>query len=104
WSAVLRRGQGGDTTPYCRHPLADGEIEACHEGRVNLPTAGRQHVLDPLECAEHHAVLHGDETPAAHGLDHLRIEQLGQGHPARLGRCSCGLTAWELHPLPIVRE
>src|SRR5438552_17840248 len=30
--------------------------------------------------AKHDAVLHADQTAAPHGLDHLRIEQPGQGH------------------------
>jgi hypothetical protein len=49
-------------------------------------------------------VPHPHQTAPPHGLDHLRIEQLGQGHPARLGRWACGLTARWLHPLAEVGE
>jgi hypothetical protein len=31
-------------------------------------------VLDGFQGAKHHAVLHVDQTPAPHGLDHLRIQ------------------------------
>ena len=44
-----------------------------------------QHVLDRLQRAEHDPVPHADQTAPPHGLDHLRIEELGQWHPARLG-------------------
>src|SRR5262245_65857864 len=59
--------------------LADSEIEAFNEGGVDLPAAGRQHVLDPLERAEDHAVLHLYQTAPPYGLDHLGIEEPGQG-------------------------
>ena len=35
-----------------------------------------QHLLDGRQGAEHHAMGDADQTPPAHGLDHLRIEQL----------------------------
>jgi hypothetical protein len=44
------------------------------------------------------------QVPAPHGLDDLRVEQLRQGHPARLGQGTCGLVPWRLHPLSIVRQ
>src|SRR6058998_2558415 len=33
-----------------------------HEGRVDLPAVGRQHLLDCLNHAEHRAVAHPDQT------------------------------------------
>ena len=78
--------------------LADGEVDALNERRVDLPAMCRQHLLDCPEGTEDDAVLHVDQTPAPHRLDHLRIEQLGQGHPARLGHRACGLAALRLHP------
>src|ERR1043166_10048364 len=74
-----------------------------NEGSVDLPAAGRQHVLDPLERAEDHAVLHLYQTAPPYGLDDLGIEEPGQGHPTGLGSCPCGLTAGGLYPLPIDR-
>src|SRR5256886_11700143 len=84
--------------------LTEAEVEAFHKRRIDLPAAGRQHLLDRLQRAEHDAVRHVDQAPAPHGLHHLRIEELGPWHPARLGRWTGSLTARELHPLPIVGE
>ncbi len=39
-----------------------------------------------------------------YGLDHLRIEELGPWHPARLGRWAGGLAAGQLHPLAAMGE
>jgi len=39
--AVLALAQRGDTPPDRRHMLADGQIEALHKGRVDLPAMGR---------------------------------------------------------------
>jgi hypothetical protein len=36
-----------------------------------------QHVIDGFKRAKHHAMTDPDQTPSAHDLDHLRIEQLG---------------------------
>src|SRR5882724_7208356 len=84
--------------------LADGQIEALHERRVDLPAAGRQHLLDRLQRAEHDPVPHADQAPAPHGLDHLRREELRQRHPARLGVWPLVLAAWRLHPLAEMGE
>src|SRR5262252_10551753 len=45
-----------------------------HEDRVDVPTTWGQDVLDGLQGAQHHAVAHPYQTPAPHGLDHLRVE------------------------------
>src|SRR5437588_11319302 len=84
--------------------LADSEIEAFNEGGVDLPAAGRQHALDPLERAEDHAVLLLYQTAPPYGLDDLGIEEPRQGHPTGLESCPGGLTARGLDPLPIVRQ
>jgi hypothetical protein len=49
-------------------------------------------------------VAHADETPPPYGLAHLRIQQLGEGQPARLGGWPFVLAAWRLPPVPIVGE
>src|SRR5436309_1425498 len=55
-----------------------------YEGGIDLPAAGRQHLLRRLQGAKHDPMPHADEASPAHRLDDLRIEQLGEGHPARL--------------------
>ena len=77
--AVLTLAEGGHPSPHRGDMLADAEVDALDEGGVDLPAAGRQHLLDRLKRAEYDPVLHADQTPAPHGLDHLCIEQLGQG-------------------------
>src|SRR4029453_14906247 len=52
--------------------LPESEVDPLHEGRVDLPTQGGQHLIDSVQRAEHHAVLHGDQARGSHGLDHLR--------------------------------
>src|SRR5919197_3099962 len=74
-----------------------------NEGRVDLPAMHREHLLDGTEGAEDDAGLHVDEAPAPHGLDHLRIEQLRQRHPARFRRRATSSAAWWLDPLAKVR-
>src|SRR5215813_15586802 len=101
---VLPLAECVDTTPYCRHALPDVQVEPLDKGRLDLPATGRQYLLDGLQGPEHHAVAHADETPPAYGLDHLRIQQLGEGQPARLGVWPFVLAAWRLHPVPIVGE
>jgi hypothetical protein len=49
-------------------------------------------------------VLYVDQAPASYRLDHLRVEQLRQRHPARLGCGACDLAPWWLHPVPIVDQ
>src|SRR5215471_2021722 len=75
-----------------------------HERGVDLPTAGREHLLDRLQRAAHDPVPHANQTAPPHGLHHLRIAQLRQRPPARLGHGACALASWGLHPLPIVGE
>jgi hypothetical protein len=87
-----------------RHPLTQAEIAPFHKRCIHLPAAGGQDLLDGPLRAKHHAVLHLDEAPSPHGLDHLRIEQLRQWHPAWLGGRTCGLFSRRLHPAPEMRH
>src|SRR2546430_13865811 len=96
--AVLAFAERTDPSSDRGHMLADAQVDALHERRVDLPAAGRQHLLDRLQRAEDDAVAHPDQTPAPHGLDHLRIEELGPGHPAGLRRGTFFLAAWWLAP------
>jgi len=82
--------------------LADVQVQAFHERRVDLPAMYRSHLIDALSRAEHDTVHDADETPPAHGLDHLHLEQPRPGHPAGLRVWPCGLTACGLPPVPLV--
>jgi hypothetical protein len=84
--------------------LPDAAVDPLHKGGVDVPAVWRQDVVDGFEGAKHHVVRHVDETPAPHGLHHLRLEQVGQGHPARLGCWTLRLPARWLPPLLIVGE
>jgi hypothetical protein len=90
--ALLTLTQRAHPATDCRHMLADAEVDALHEGCVDVPPTWGQEVIDGLQGAKHHAVLHANQPPAAHGLDYLRIQQLGQWHPARLWQGTCGLS------------
>jgi hypothetical protein len=71
--AVLALASGADPSSHCGHMLADGEVDPLDEGGIDLPASRRQHLIDRLQSPEHHAMRHGHQTPAAHGLHHLRI-------------------------------
>ena len=45
---VLTLAQRGDTPPDRCHVLADGEVQALHKGRIDLPAKRGQHLLDRL--------------------------------------------------------
>src|SRR5437870_13717273 len=93
--AVLAFAERTDPSSDCGHMLADAQVYALHERRVDLPAAGRQHLLDRLQRAKDDAVAHPDHTAAPHGLAPLRIEELGPGHPAGLRRGTGALgPAW----------
>src|SRR5262245_17180055 len=100
--AVLALAQCADSPSNRGHMLPDGEVEALHKRRLDLPAAGRQHLLDRLQRAKYDSTPYADQPPAPHGLDHLRIKQLGQWHPARLRSWTLGPLAWWVHPVPIV--
>ena len=96
--ALFALAQGGDASADRRHMLPDGEVEAFHECRVDLPATGCQHLLHGLKRPEDHPVTDAYQAPAPRRFDDLRIEQLGQGHPARLGHRACGLAALQAAP------
>src|ERR687886_128505 len=89
---LLALTQRADPSPNRGHMLAEGQVEALHERRIDLPTAGSQHLLDGLKCTEYDPVSHAHQAPPAYGLDHLGVEQLRQRHPARLWQRALGLT------------
>ena len=102
--ALLALAQRIDTPPHRRHMLADGQVDPLHERGVDLPAAGRQHLLHRLQGAEHHAVAHPYQPTAPYGLDHLRREELGQWHPARRRQGPCGLPTLGVNPVAEVRQ
>jgi hypothetical protein len=91
--ASLTCAEGGDASTNGGPMLADGEVDALHEGGIDLPATRRSDLLNGLEGAEHDAVPHPHQAPPAHGLHHLRVEQLRQRHPARLGHGACAVAA-----------
>ena len=97
--AVFALAQCVDPTSYRRYALPDIQVEPLHKGRIDLPAAGRQYLPDRLTRPEHHPMLDVDQPPSAHGLDHLRIEQLRHRQPPGLRGRPCGLAARRLHPL-----
>jgi len=84
--------------------LAHRQVEALNKCRLDLPAVGRQYLLDCLNGAKHHAVPHPHQAPLAHGLYHLRIEELRPGHPAGLRRGTGSLAAWWLDPVAKVGQ
>src|SRR6266702_6138492 len=102
--AVLALAERGNPTSHRCHMLTDGQVEALDERGVDLAAKWSQHGIDGLQCTKHHAMTHPYQTPSAHGLDHLRIEQLRQRHPARLGPGAFVLASWGLPPVSIVRQ
>jgi hypothetical protein len=103
-SAVCPLAQRRGSAPDGRYRLAEAASDPLHKRGIDLTPQWAEHLLDRLDRAEHDAVLHVDEVPASHRLDHLRIEQLWPGHPAGLGRWTFVLTACWLHPVPIVGQ
>src|SRR5712691_9166979 len=81
--------------------LAHRQVHALDKSRIDLPTAGCQHLLDRLQRPEHDATAEPHQAPSPYGLDHLRVEQTRQGHPARLGHGAFAWASWGLHPLGI---
>jgi len=65
--------------PQRRAPRPQTQIEPFHKRRVARPAAGGQDLLHHGFRAEDHTVLHLHDPLAPHGLDHLRLEEPGQG-------------------------
>src|SRR2546430_11552778 len=102
--AILTLTQRAHPSADRRHMLPDGEVEAFHECRVDLPATGCQHLLHCLAGSEDYTMTDADKAPAPGRLDHLGIEQLRQRPPARLGREAFGLTAFRLRPVAEMGE
>src|SRR5215467_271841 len=102
--AVLALAERGNPTPHRCHMLPDGQVEALDERGVALAAKGSQPGIDGLQGTKHHAMPHVDQTAPAHRLDHLRIQQCGPRHPARLGRWPLCSLAGRLHPLAAMGE
>src|SRR5262245_11709910 len=102
--AVLTLTQRADPSSDRRHMLANRKVNALNKRRIDLPTAGHQHLLDRLQRAEHDPVMHANQPPPAYGLHHLRIEQVGPWHPARLRCRALRPPTGGLHPVSKVRQ
>ena len=99
--AIFALAERGDPTPNGRYMLTEVEGEALDEGGVDVPTTRREHLLDGLQGPEYDAVAHAHQAPTPYGLDHLRLQQPWQRHPAPLGQRALGLTPSRLHPGPL---
>src|SRR5262245_38768232 len=102
--AVLAFAERVDAPSHRRHMLADGQVEALHKRRLDLPAAGRQHLLDRVQRAKDDLMPDADQTATSHGLDPLRIEQPGQGPPARFWRWALCPLARSLDPVTVVGQ
>ena len=68
----------------------------------DLPAIRLQHLLDSGYGAKYHALRHPHQTPAPCGFDYLRIQEVRQRQPARLGVWPFVLAPWLLPPVFIV--
>src|SRR2546428_5913097 len=102
--AVLALAERRDASADRGDMLADAEVDPLYEGRVDLPAQQGQNLIDRLQGAKYHAVLHVAQAPPPNSLDHLRGEPRGQRHPARLGLGAFGLATWRLPPGPRVGQ
>src|SRR6516164_8211743 len=102
--ALLTFAEGHDASTDGGHMLADGEVDALDEGGVDLPAVRGQHLLNSRQGTEDHPMAHPHQAPSAYRLDHLRIEQTRQRHPAWLGREALHPLARRLDPLAVVRQ
>jgi hypothetical protein len=79
--------------------LTQSEVEALNNCRGELPPTGPEHVLNGVQRAAYHPGAHLDETPPAHGLHHVRIEQLRERPPARRRSWPGGRTPRRVAPV-----
>jgi hypothetical protein len=70
--AILALAQHIDPPPHRRDMLADGQVEALHKRRVDLPAAGREHLLDRRKRAEHDPVWESQGLGRFAGRDAIR--------------------------------
>src|SRR6266446_9781127 len=81
--AVFALTQRVDPTPYCRHALANIQVEPLHKRRIDLPATHREDLRDGLTRAEDNPVLHPNHASTPVLLDHLGIQEPRNRHPAR---------------------
>src|SRR5262249_46351796 len=99
---VFALAQRADPAPDRRHLLTDGAVEPLHEGRVDVPTQWGEHVINGLQGATYHPMLPLHQTPSAHSLDDLGVEELWPWHPAGLGGWPFVLAPRRLPPVAVV--
>ena len=75
----------GATPPSRRHALTQAQLQPLDKRRVDLPATRDQDLLHRHFRAAYDTVFDLNDTPASQPFDHLRLEQLGQRHPAGLG-------------------
>ena len=68
--------QGDHPPPARGHMLADGEVEALHDGGVDLPPVGGHHRLDSCDAPEDDPVAHAHQTATSILFHPLGLEQL----------------------------
>src|SRR4029453_19595537 len=95
--AVLTLAERADPSSDRGDMLPHRQVEPLDEGGVDVPTVRGQHLLNSRPRAEDHPVAHPHQASPAYRLDHLRIWQPGQWHPAGLRRGACRLLARWLH-------
>jgi hypothetical protein len=84
--------------------LTDIQIQTLSKRRVDLPAVLGEHLLNRLQRPEHDPVMPADQTPPPVPFHHLRVQQLRQWHPARLGCGPLCMPACGVSPLAIVRQ
>src|SRR5262245_10711109 len=77
--AVLTLAERAHPSPDRGDMLADAQVDALNAGGVDGPTVHGQHLLNSRPRAEDHPRAHPHQAPPAYRLDHLRIEEPGQG-------------------------
>ena len=102
--ALLVFAERDDAPPDGRHMLADRQVARSMKAVLICQPVAASTWLTPARVPNTTRWRTRTSASAAILFDHLRIEQLGQRHPAGFGRGACGLAAWRLYPLPIVRQ
>lgn len=102
--ALLAFAAGHAASPDGGPRLAEGEVEARKEGRLDGPAVRGQDLLASGQWAEHDPVPHTAATAPPPGLAHVRLEQPGRWPPARLGRWAWARAARWLDPGAIGRQ
>jgi hypothetical protein len=72
--ASLVLAQRVDATTNGGDMLTEVQMQPLYKGRVDLPAAGRSHLLNSRLHTADHPVAHPHQAPTACGLKHLDIE------------------------------